>query len=95
MMTGMAILMITAWIIRDFGSSRDKDFDILDNVASVEWDTLLFFFGVMFSVGGLGFLGYLELHPRLSMMAGAQARQISDGLSHPPLSTIFQSCLLF
>ena len=27
----------------------------------VEWDTLLFFFGVMFSVGGLAFIGYLEI----------------------------------
>ncbi len=65
MMTGMAVLMITAWFIRHAsvhkGLGRDKDFDILDNVASAEWDTLLFFFGVIFSVGGLAFLGYLEL----------------------------------
>lgn len=61
MMTGMSLLMIAAWVIRHFGSSRDNDFDILDNVASAEWDTLLFFFGVIFSVGGLAFLGYLEM----------------------------------
>ncbi len=65
MMTGLSILMITAWFIRHIsltkGQGRDKDFDILDNVASAEWDTLLFFFGVIFSVGGLAFLGYLEL----------------------------------
>ncbi len=65
MMTGLSLLMITAWFIRHVsvtkGKGRDKDFDILDNVASAEWDTLLFFFGVIFSVGGLAFLGYLEL----------------------------------
>ncbi len=65
MMTGMSILMITAWFIRHIsvtkGQGRDKEFDIFDNVASAEWDTLLFFFGVIFSVGGLAFLGYLEL----------------------------------
>ncbi len=61
MMTGMSVLMITAWFIRHAGNVKDKDFDILDNVASAEWDTLLFFFGVIFSVGGLAFLGYLEL----------------------------------
>ena len=30
-------------------------------MASSEWDTLLFFFGVIFSVGGLAYVGYLEL----------------------------------
>ncbi|PCJ97281.1 MAG: sodium:proton antiporter [Zetaproteobacteria bacterium] len=60
MMTGMSLLMIAAWFIRQRGTVKDKDFDILKNVASAEWDTLLFFFGVIFSVGGLAFLGYLE-----------------------------------
>ena len=27
----------------------------------VEWDTLLFFFGIIFAVGGLGVIGYLAL----------------------------------
>lgn len=60
MMTGMSLLMLASWFIQHVRSS-DKDFDILDNVASAEWDTLLFFFGVIFSVGGLGFIGYLEI----------------------------------
>lgn len=60
MMTGMSFLMMVAWYVRHGKSSEDKDFDILENVASAEWDTLLFFFGVIFSVGGLAFLGYLE-----------------------------------
>ena len=30
-------------------------------IASVEWDTLLFFYGVMMCVGALGLLGYLSL----------------------------------
>ena len=61
MMMGLSVLMIAAWFIRHVGKGRDRDFDILKNVASAEWDTLLFFFGVIFSVGGLTFLGYLEL----------------------------------
>lgn len=36
-------------------------FDIFRNVARAEWDTLLFFFGVIVCVGGLGFIGYLSL----------------------------------
>lgn len=61
MMTGMSILMIFSYVVRKTGSEADKDFDILQLVANAEWDTLLFFFGVIFSVGGLTFLGYLEL----------------------------------
>ena len=37
----------------------DKKFDFINKVAKSEWDTLLFFFGVILSVGGLGFIGYL------------------------------------
>jgi NhaD family Na+/H+ antiporter len=61
MMTGMSLLMISAYFIRKTGKNRDPNFDILEEVANAEWDTLLFFFGVIFSVGGLTFLGYLEL----------------------------------
>tara|TARA_R110002049_G_scaffold272614_2_gene450225 strand:- start:6831 stop:8174 length:1344 start_codon:yes stop_codon:yes gene_type:complete len=35
-------------------------FDSFKEVSRVEWDTLLFFFGVIMCVGGLGFIGYLE-----------------------------------
>ncbi|WP_261594390.1 sodium:proton antiporter NhaD [Pseudoalteromonas holothuriae] len=36
-------------------------FDIFHKVARAEWDTLLFFYGIVMCVGGLGFLGYLGL----------------------------------
>ncbi|WP_111412297.1 sodium:proton antiporter NhaD [Billgrantia lactosivorans] len=36
-------------------------FDVFNRVARAEWDTLLFFYGVVMCVGGLGFLGYLSL----------------------------------
>ena len=35
-------------------------FDVFSQVARSEWDTLLFFYGVVMCVGGLGFIGYLE-----------------------------------
>ncbi|MBF0357035.1 MAG: sodium:proton antiporter NhaD [Magnetococcales bacterium] len=35
--------------------------DIFSSVGRAEWDTLLFFYGVILAVGGLGFIGYLEL----------------------------------
>ncbi len=36
-------------------------FDVFNRVARAEWDTLLFFYGVIVCVGGLGFMGYLVL----------------------------------
>jgi NhaD family Na+/H+ antiporter len=36
-------------------------FDVFKGVARAEWDTLLFFYGVVLCVGGLGFLGYLSM----------------------------------
>jgi len=39
----------------------DKNYDIFHNVARAEWDTLLFFYGVVLCVGGIGFIGYLSL----------------------------------
>jgi len=36
-------------------------FDVFHRMARAEWDTLLFFYGVVLCVGGLGFIGYLTL----------------------------------
>jgi NhaD family Na+/H+ antiporter len=36
-------------------------FDVFSRVSHAEWDTLLFFYGVVMCVGGLSLLGYLEL----------------------------------
>jgi len=36
-------------------------FDIFQKISRAEWDTLLFFYGVVLCVGGLGFLGYLAV----------------------------------
>lgn len=36
-------------------------FDVFTKVARAEWDTLLFFYGIILCVGGLGFIGYLGM----------------------------------
>lgn len=41
--------------------ANGSPFNIFDKVAQAEWDTLLFFYGVVICVGGLGFIGYLAL----------------------------------
>jgi NhaD family Na+/H+ antiporter len=45
--------------LRDLGDGAP--FDIFNKVAKAEWDTLLFFYGVVVCVGGLGFIGYLSM----------------------------------
>ncbi len=40
---------------------NDDPVDIFLSVGRAEWDTLLFFYGVILAVGGLGFIGYLEV----------------------------------
>ena len=43
------------------GDSTERGYDFFNRLARAEWDTLLFFYGVVLCVGGLGFIGYLEL----------------------------------
>jgi len=59
MMVGLSVLMIYGFSINKL--YRGESFDIFRKVRDAEWDTLFFFFGVVFSVGGLGYIGYLEL----------------------------------
>lgn len=40
-------------------SSVNRHVDVYQQVARAEWDTLLFFYGIILCVGGLAFLGYL------------------------------------
>jgi hypothetical protein len=47
------------------GGPTPSALDIFRQLERVEWDTLLFFYGVLLCVGGLGTLGYLALASRL------------------------------
>jgi Na+/H+ antiporter NhaD/arsenite permease-like protein len=61
MMVGLSFLMLYGYRLKLLYSSENGRFDVFANVRDAEWDTLLFFFGVVFAVGGLGYIGYLEL----------------------------------
>lgn len=62
MMLGLSVLMLYGFYIKKTYRVEGEDgFDIFNKVRHAEWDTLLFFFGVVFAVGGLGYIGYLEL----------------------------------
>lgn len=45
---------------REYYKPAVKPFDIFISMKRVEWDTLMFFYGVVLCVGGLGALGYLS-----------------------------------
>ena len=48
-------------VLQDFTSQKKSaaQFDIMKRIAQAEWDTLLFFYGVILCVGGLAQFGYL------------------------------------
>ncbi|RMD71611.1 MAG: sodium:proton antiporter, partial [Gammaproteobacteria bacterium] len=71
MMTGLAYLQIFGFYLkrthrREVNEDEERlgdvvPFDVFAPIARAEWDTLLFFYGVVLCVGGLGFIGYLGL----------------------------------
>ncbi|MDX2457838.1 MAG: sodium:proton antiporter NhaD [Gammaproteobacteria bacterium] len=76
MMTGLSYLQIFGFYLRkthdrdlpNYSERKANEmvgdvtaFEIFRQISRAEWDTLLFFYGVVLCVGGLGFIGYLEL----------------------------------
>jgi Na+/H+ antiporter NhaD/arsenite permease-like protein len=62
MMVGLSVLMLYGYYLKtNHRAEGEQGFDVFNKVRAAEWDTLLFFFGVVFAVGGLGYIGYLEL----------------------------------
>jgi len=52
--------------MHDHGDDQTKKFyDIYSNLQKAEWDTLMFFYGVILCVGGLGAFGYLAVGSEL------------------------------
>ncbi|HEX2752827.1 MAG TPA: sodium:proton antiporter NhaD [Alphaproteobacteria bacterium] len=76
MMTGLGLLTLYSYFIRldelrnwepiqlpedaDYKPAK-KPFDIFISMKRVEWDTLMFFYGVVLCVGALGAFGYLSV----------------------------------
>jgi Na+/H+ antiporter NhaD/arsenite permease-like protein len=69
MLAGLSLLQLLGYVIaRREPAYSEPDayperagYSIFNIIARAEWDTLLFFYGVLLSVGGLATLGYLEL----------------------------------
>ena len=63
MMFGFGLLGLYSFYLKITFNEKYEEtkFDFIRKVSKAEWDTLLFFFGIILSVGGLGFIGYLAL----------------------------------
>jgi len=70
MLTGLGYLQFFGYYLKETsrralttkeGQIGTPVFDIFNRIARAEWDTLLFFYGVVLCVGGLGFIGYLGM----------------------------------
>ncbi len=86
MMLGLGYLMMYSFFLKKHPELRDQPDMVLDafkEVERVEWDTLFFFFGVIFAVGGLGVIGYLETLSQLLFvdLGPTNANIIIGGLS--------------
>jgi Na+/H+ antiporter NhaD/arsenite permease-like protein len=84
MMLGLGYLQIWSYFLQQRGK-RSENTDMVMNsfrqIERIEWDTLLFFFGIIFAVGGLGLIGYLALaNEFLYTQWGATVANISVGI---------------
>jgi Na+/H+ antiporter NhaD/arsenite permease-like protein len=64
MMLGLGYLQVWSYFLNRIAKQQDDADMVLDSfkqIQRIEFDTLLFFFGIIFAVGGLGAMGYLAL----------------------------------
>jgi len=93
MLTGLGYLQLLGFYLRktshkDIAEAEESGklgdvvpFDIFNKVARAEWDTLLFFYGVVLCVGGLGFIGYLAVASEVMYTQwGATTANITVGI---------------
>ena len=59
MITGLGVLSLFGFYLKKTDNTGQTKFDIFTQVGKAEWDTLLFFYGVLMCVGGLSAFGYL------------------------------------
>ena len=66
MMAGLGLLKLQGFFIRrhERANGSGDSYNVFEIIARAEWDTLLFFYGVLLCVGGLATLGFLELGSR-------------------------------
>jgi Na+/H+ antiporter NhaD/arsenite permease-like protein len=77
MMFGLSVLSLYSYFMK---RNKDKtEFNVFHGLTKVEYDTLIFFFGILSAVGALHFLGYLALVANGYEIAGATTSNILVG----------------
>jgi NhaD family Na+/H+ antiporter len=88
MMTGLGVLKLYGYYLKVTGEAAVNNdthavgrWDIFSQMQRAEWDTLMFFYGVILCVGGLGALGYLAyLSEFMYIDLGATTANVLVGL---------------
>jgi len=76
MMFGLSLLKLYSFHLK---RRHKEDFNVFFTMSKIENDTLLFFFGILAAVGGLHFLGFLDLAVKLYESAGATVVNVGVG----------------
>jgi len=100
MVTGLACLQIFGYFLRrrestdaqkpgNYSTGAVEPYDSYREIARAEWDTLLFFFGVIMSVGGLTYIGYMEnISAYLYLELGPTTANVLVGISSAVVDNI-------
>lgn len=76
MVFGLSLLKLYTYQLK---RRSNETISIFKSIGKIEFDTLLFFFGILAAVGGLHFLGFLDLAAKLYDYAGATTVNIGVG----------------
>ena len=76
MMFGLSLLKLYSYQLK---RRHQEEIGIFKSISKIENDTLLFFFGILAAVGGLHFIGFLDLAVKLYDTAGATTVNIGVG----------------
>ncbi len=76
MMFGLSLLKLYSYQMK---RRHNTDINIFRSISKIEHDTLLFFVGILAAVGGLHFLGYLDMAAKLYTTVGPDAVNIGIG----------------
>ena len=103
MMTGLAFLQFFGYYLKKTHFPKldmkdfDKDkgvvgdfvpFDIFNKIARAEWDTLLFFYGIILCVGALGQIGYLAITSQVMYTDWGVTLGLSDTWAATPANVM-------
>lgn len=76
MLFGLSLLELYSFRLK---KRHNAQLNIFHSISKIEHDTLLFFVGILAAVGGLHFLGFLDLAAKLYTIVGADAVNIGVG----------------